>query len=239
MGLASPGSPLIKFGEVVKPANPDKLAAALQQALESQDENRALAALSFARHSGTPLNDEARASIEAFIEHPRSAVRAIAFDIVAHTEDQELLRTFIASDWRMSRLDPRNESFERWYGSLAFIEAAHHGLTSTTNILDNVVPELFGYAGVRLGEDTQRDVAARVHAAVARALAIDIPLTPPLVTQRISNSSPPAFGFFDVIEPEEDKGGMEAFVKRMNETDEEFDARHRSYWESSVASINP
>jgi hypothetical protein len=232
MGLTSPGSPLIKFGEVVKPANPEKLATALQQALASQDENRALAALSFAMHSGTPLNDEARVSVEAFIQHPRSTVRAIAFDIIAHADDLELLQTFVASDWLISRLDPREESFERWYGSLAVIEAAHKGLLPAANILDSVVPELFGYAASRLGEATQRDVAVRIHAAFTRGLEIELPYTPPLVTQRISDSSTPAFGFFDIIEPEDEDGGLDAFVRRTRETDEEFDARHRSYWES-------
>lgn len=231
MALPTPGAPLIKFGNVVKPASPEKLAAFLNQAFESQDHCRALMALSFARHSGTALNAEAKAAIVAFLSDSHSSVRAIAMDVIANADDAGLLSAFVERDWQLSLLDAREESFERWYGSLAMIEAAHAGLRPKADVLDSVVPELFGYAAKRLGADTDRDVAGRLHAAVNRALDIEIPFTPPLATQRISHSEPPKYGFLDMIETDP-ATGFEGFVKRMNESDEEFNARHKSYWES-------
>lgn len=231
MGIPTLGSPLIKFGHVVKPASPEKLAAFLNQALETQDHCRALMALSFARHSGTALNREAKTAVVGFLSDSHSSVRAIALDVIAHAEEADLLSAFVERDWRLSPLDPKGESFERWYGSLSTIGAAHAGLRQKKGVLDNVVPELFGYAAKRLGTEAERDVAGRLHAAINRALDIEIPFTPPLATQRISNSEPPKYGFLDLVESKPETG-IEGFIKRMNETDEEFDARHKSYWES-------
>lgn len=231
MALPTSGAPLIKFGNVVKPASPEMLATFLNQAFESQDYCRALMALSFARHSGTALNAEAKAAIIAFLSDSHSSVRAIAIDVIAHADDADLLSAFVESDWQLSLLDAREESFERWYGSLATIKAAHSGLRTKVNVLDNVIPKLFGYAAKRLDADVDRDVAGRLHAAVNRALDIEIPFTPPLALEKISNSEPPQYGFLDLIETEPEIG-FKGFVKRMNESDEEFSARHKSYWES-------
>lgn len=231
MAFPTPGAPLIKFGNVVNPASPEKLATFLNQAFTSQDHYRALMALMFARHSGTALNADAKAAVAAFLSDSHSSIRALAMDVIAHTDDAGLLTAFVERDWQLSLLDAREESFERWYGSLATIKAAHAGIRTEVDVLDNVIPKLFGYAAKQLGAVVDRDVAGRLHAAVNRALNIEIPVTPPLALEKVSNSEPPKYGFLDLIETEPEIR-FQGFVKRMNESDEEFSARHKSYWET-------
>ena len=229
--LRSPGSPLVKFADVLKPTSPDKLARLLARALESNEANNRLIALSVARASGTPLNDASRASIVSLLDDDHSPVRAVAMDVIAHADDPLLFKAFAAKAWSAASLNPSEQSYERWYGSLAKIEAAKGGFCSTDGLFDHIIPALFGFAAERLGQAVEGEIAARIHAAATRALQVEIPYSPPRATQRASENKTPRFGFLDVVEPE-GAGGLEAFVERANETDEQFDARHKSYRES-------
>lgn len=227
--LPAHGSPLLKFADVLKPASPDKLATLLRDAVSGGDENRQLAALMVASYSGTALNENALKAVGHLSLSERSSVRAVAFNAIANADDSQLVRAVAESGWSAAALDQRENSFERWYGSLVLVAAARHGSLREDGLLDRITPELYGHAASALGSQMQAAVSARLRQALQRALDLDLQFTPPMVSQTTSDSLQRGPALRELADPPQEEG-FEAFIKRMNETDEEFDARQKSGW---------
>ncbi|MEM8624587.1 MAG: hypothetical protein AAGG47_13810, partial [Pseudomonadota bacterium] len=230
-GLPPHGPPLLKLAEVLKPATPEKLERALDQAMQSGEHNRALSALLFARHSGTALTDRSRILIGQLAEHERSAVRAKAMDIIAHLKDTDLIEGIAITGWNANLLDPRENYFEIWYGSLIVINAAKQGVLCVDEALDRISPPLYGAAAEVLGEACHAAIAARLTTAARRALDIELPFSPPAVEQNVDTAGRAVPPLLSLVEPD-DVLGPEAFFKRMSETPEDFEARQRQGWEA-------
>lgn len=230
MALPPHGPPLLKLAEVLKPASPDKLEAELEQALASGDHCRQLMALMVARHSGTHLTTRAREIVGVLGTAQESSVRSLAFNIIALEDDEKLIRAVVERGWSAAKLDPHENKIEVYYGSLVVIAAARLGILAENELLDRIEPELYGYAAKTLGSAVRDGVAARIQAAATRAVEIDLPFVPPIVTQQAADTLDPAR--LSLAEPEEEDGGMEAFIKRLKETDEEFAARQKAGWEN-------
>lgn len=229
--LPSHGPPLLKLAEVLKPATPEKLERALNQTMQSAEHNRALVALLFARHSGTVLTPRSRTLVGQFAENERSPVRAEAMDIIAHLKDRDLIEGVIAAGWSAALLDPRENHFELWYGSLIVINAAEQGMLSAEAALDRITPRLYSVAAEVLGPVCHQVIGTRLNAAVSKALDIDLPFSPPAVEQDMEMAGRTIPPLLSLAEPDEVLGA-EAFFKRLSETPEDFEARQRQGWEA-------
>tara|TARA_R110000868_G_scaffold352856_2_gene614101 strand:- start:187 stop:4839 length:4653 start_codon:yes stop_codon:yes gene_type:complete len=230
ISLPPHGPPLLKLANVLKPAAPDKLEQALEQALSSGEHCRQLVALMFACDSGSDLTDRSLELIGQQAQDKHTSVRAEALNIVAYLKDKDLIQQVIDSGWSATALDRRRNHFEAWYGSSVMIEAARLELLTTEDALDRIIPERYGYAAQFLGETAHVSIAARLKAAVAVAINITLPFAPPVVEQNLDNAqtNPP---LWSLAEPDEVLG-PQAFFKRMNETPEDFEARQRQGWEA-------
>jgi hypothetical protein len=231
VALPSHGPPLLKLAEVLKPATPEKLERALDHAIQSGEHNRALVALLFARRSGTPLTPRGRTLIGQFAEHERSSVRAEAMDVIAHLKDAELIEGIVTTGWSAALLDPRENHFEIWYGSLIVIEAAEQGMISADEALDRITPRLYSVAAEVLGAECHAAVASRLAAAAAKALEIELPFSPPVVEQEMETAGRANPPLLSLAEPDEVLG-PEAFFKRLSEAPQDFEARQRRGWEA-------
>lgn len=230
-GLPSHGPPLIKLAEVLKPARPEKLEQALDQAMQSAEHSRALTALLFARRSGTALTSRSQTLIGQFAENERSSVRAQAMNIIAHLKDPDLIEGVVATGWSAALLDPRENHFEIWYGSLIVISAVDQGLLSADEALGRITPRLYGVAAQELGAECHPAIVERLNAAAAKAVDMDLPFSPPAVEQDMEGTSRAIPPLLSLAEPDEVLG-PEAFFKRLSESPEDFEARQRQGWEA-------
>ena len=220
-GLPSHGPPLPKLAEVFKLAAPEELEQAMQQAMQSGERNRALTILMFARHSGTDLNDRSRILIGQFAEHEHSSVRAEAMDIIAHIKDADLIERIATSGWRANLLNPRENYYETWYGSLIVINAAAQGVICVDEALDRISPSLYGEAAEVLGNACHAEIASRLIAAAESALDFEFQFSPPPVEKNMDAAGGGIPPFLSLVS-----------VKRSLETPENFEARHRRRWEA-------
>lgn len=172
--LPSHEPPTPELAEVLKPATPEKLEWALVQAKESAEYDRALSALLFARYSGTVLTERSRTLVGQFAEDERSSVRAGAMDIIAHLKDRDLIERVIATGWSAALLDPDESHFEILYGSLIVIDAAEREMLSADEALGRITPRLYGKAAEVLEPTCHQAIGARLNAAIAKALNIDL-----------------------------------------------------------------
>lgn len=230
ISLPPHGPPLLKLTEVLKPAAPDKIEFALEQALSSGDRYRQLVALMFARDSGSHLTSRCRELVGELAQNKDTSVRAEALNIVAHLKDTHLIPQVVDSGWSAATLDPRKNHFEAWYGSSVMIAAVGMGLLETEAALNRITPERYGDAAKSIGESAYTSVSARLKAGVSVAIDTTLPFVPPVVEQKIDKDQahPP---LWSLAEPDEVLG-PQAFFKRMNETPEDFDARQRQGWEA-------
>ncbi|MGX5637591.1 hypothetical protein ACWKV8_14550 [Brevundimonas diminuta ATCC 11568] len=221
------GPPLIKLAEAVRPASPEKLEAALEKALTSNDINRQLVALVIARSSGSTLTARAREIVGDLAVGDHDSVRAIAMDVIAHLDDEALIRRVVDSGWPKVDIDARDNKFEAWYGSLVMIAAAKLGLITHEALLDKTTSELWGHAADMVGPELGQLVTGRLRLAIAATLELELDFTPPVVLQKVPPVLKP--GLFELVEPKP-ASGFEGLVARLNETDEEFEARQKSGW---------
>ncbi|MBB4209917.1 hypothetical protein [Roseinatronobacter bogoriensis] len=231
VGLPSHGPPLLKLAKVLKPAAPEKLEYALERAMQSGECNRALAALLFARHSGTDMTERSRILVGQFAEHERSAVRAEAMDIIAHLKNFELIEGIVTTGWSAALLDPRENYFEIWHGSHVIILAAEQEIISFSEALERTTPCLYSVTADVLGAGCHATIAARLTAAVRTALNVELPFSPPAVEQAIEaadRTNPP---LLSLAEPDE-VVGSKAFFRRMSDTPEDFEVRQRQGWDA-------
>ena len=231
MSLPSHGETLSQLTEVLKPAGPEVLDGVLDQALQSGDEGKQIDALMFASYSGTTILLNGKEVIMKLCASTSSLIRALAFNIISHLKDHSLLERMASSAWRADALDPKQQFFEIWYGSEALIAAGVEGILGPEEIIARISPKLFGIAAAKIGKPVHAIIAERINMSIGRALAIELEQLPPIVEQNTKYTKlekPPRLSLTDVDEtlhPEE-------FFKRVSETPEEFDARHKRGWEA-------
>ena len=224
--LQSHNPPLLKLANVFKPAAPEKLEHALNQAMQSGEQNRALAILMFARYSGTDLNDRSRILIGRLVEQEHSSVRAEAMSVVVHMKDADLIEGIATTGWSANLLNPRENYYEIWHGSLIVINAAAQGVISVDEALDRIILSLYGAAVELLGKACHAEIALRTIAAAKRALDIELPFLPPPVEMNMDaagSGNPPLL----LVEESEEALGSESFFKRLSDTPENLKAHQR------------
>lgn len=225
------GPPLLKLAEVLKPATPSQLELILEEAFQAGDHNRELVALIFARYSGSEMTARSRTLISQFTKSRRSSVRAEAMNIIAHLKDPDIIESIVSSGWSAAGLNPKDDHFEIWYGSLIIIYAAELKVLSIKEVLERITPRLYSTAAEILGSDIHPFIAAYLASAVEKALDIVLPFTPPQVEQTIELTSQSVPPLLSLAEPAEALG-PQAFFRRMMETPENFEARQRQGWEA-------
>src|SRR5690606_39188371 len=108
---------------------------------------------------------------------------------------------------------------------------AEQGMLSADAALDRITPRLYSVAAEVLGPACHQAIGARLNAAVAKALAIDLPFSPLTVEQDMEMAGRAIPPLLSLAEPDEVLG-PEAFFKRLSETPEDFEARQRQGWEA-------
>jgi hypothetical protein len=227
MDLPTPGPLLLKTTGVLRPSDPARLEAAFEAARQSGDDNRKLAALAFARHSGTVLTANVRTMVGELSEDASSFVRAEAFGVIDGIDDAVLLRAFAGRDWRASGLDQRSEVFEIDRGSSLLIKAIAAGLLDLEAGLYRVAPSQFGRATRVLGARATAIIAARLRQDLMSAIDFD-PLTkPPYVERQPAEDDAP---YPSLLALSDRQANPKHVLERASETHEDFMRRQEEGW---------
>lgn len=224
------GPPLLDLADVLKPASPHALEAALDRCAQVNDDDFRMTILMVARYSGSPLTERSANTLRTLALDEKSAVRALAIGTLAETNDRVFLSSFAEGRWDANALDPSEAHFERWDGARALAKSVSLELVDAMDALDRVAPEHYHMLALSNEGRVGSAIADRVDAALARAVDVDPPPLGPTIEQ---DSADPRKGFDSPLrslaEPAENLG-PEEFFKRMSENENDFDDRQQRGW---------
>ena len=224
------GPPLLDLADVLKPASPHALEAALDRCAQANDDDFRLTILMVARYSGSPLTERSANTLRTLAIDEKSAARALAIGTLADINDRVFLASFAEGRWDANALDPSEAHFERWDGARALAKSVSLELVDAMDALDRVAPEHYHMLASSSEGRVGSAIADRVDAALAHAVDIDPPPLGPTIEQ---DSADPRKGFdsplCSLVEPAENLG-IEEFFKRMSEKEDDFNDRQRRGW---------
>lgn len=230
--LPPTGTYLTTLQDVFAPCRPERLDEWLIAATEAGEESQIALALVYARKAGIALSPASWTIIDDLLTHPKRLVRALALGMVASDGDAGRLGLFAATGWSAQALDKRKHFYEIWFGSWALIRAAEHGVSSPEAIVDRLAPGHLKHLLARFGAEVRGAIARRLFGAVAVMLLAEPPERPPAVEQPADRTEtpqgePPRFSLSD---EEPRAGGLKAFARTLDQTDDEFEAEQRKAW---------
>lgn len=215
---------LLDILDALQPASEEAAERVLEQVLQSADSDKQSLVLAAIGHSRPELTPPARAIIGEFLNSGDAGVHTQALGAVAACGDEALLKMVVANGWDARPLRTSEQTFERWYGSSAILEAAKAKLIPFDEALDRMDLHHYGFAAQALGPVAAKEIAKRVEAALINAIGYTQgPDMPEMVTSArdAASSSPPMISLSDPP-PSQDIGDR---LNRLGETSEQFDAR--------------
>ncbi len=196
----------------------------LERVLQSADSDKQSLALAAIRASRAPLSARSCAIVGQLLTSSDANVRTQALGVATTSGDKTILKMVVDSGWDSRPLRSGEQTYERWYGSSAILEAAKAGLIDLNDALDRMDLNHFGYAARDLGTTAAIAIGKRVEAAIERAIGYtqtgDLP--------EMQMSAPEARGAGPTLvslsdpPPSQDIGDQ---LSRMSETSEQFDER--------------
>ncbi|MBI1290193.1 hypothetical protein GC173_02970 [bacterium] len=215
---------LLDILDALRPASKEKTERVLERVLQSTDSNKQSSVLAAIRYSRPDLSPRSRAIIGGFLNSDDAGVRTQALGAAAASGDEALLKLVVTSGWDARPLRTGEQTFERWYGSSAILEAAKSGLIPLDEALDRMDLHHYGFAAQALGQSSAKEIAKRVEAALINAIGYTQgPDIPEMVTSTpdAASSGPPMISLSDPP-PSQDIADR---LNRLGETSEQFDAR--------------
>ena len=215
---------LLDILAALRPASEEGAEHILERILQSTDTDKQSAVLAAIRYSNPPLSQRSRAIVRELLESSDDGVRTQALGAAAASGDLNLLKAIVAIGWDARALRHGKQTFERWYGSSAILQAAKAGLITLDEALDRMDLDHYGFAAQTLGPTAASAIAKRVEAALIRALGYSHTSNLPKMTTstpNVADAKPPLISLNDPP-PSQDLGDQ---FGRLGETDEQFDAR--------------
>ena len=215
---------LLDILDALLPASTGVAERVLERVLQSGDTDKQTSVLAAIRYSRPSLTTRSRSIIAELLKSNNAGVRVQALGASAVSGDHELLSAVVASGWDARSLRAEKQTFERWYGSSAILEAAKVGLITLDNALNRMAIDHYGFAAQVLGSAAAKAIAVRVEAALVKALGytrtVDLPEMA-TSTPHAASSGPPLVSLDDPP-PSKNIGDQ---LNRLGETSEQFDAR--------------
>lgn len=209
----------------VRRAAPEKVEQVLERVLQSGNEYAQTAVLAAAHYSQSVLTPRAAAIAKGLIRSPCKTLRHEALALAASSGDTCLLQEVVDSGWSADQSG--NSSFEDWHGSTAILKALQAGLIEVGPALDRMSLSHYGFAAEELPTGQVRVIAARIEAALAKALGYDGDVELPDIetdVPKASDTTPPLISLTERIPSESNFASQ---MDRLSETEEQFDDRQR------------
>jgi hypothetical protein len=236
LGLSAHGPPLLSFADVLKAPSRQKLEAALQQAISTNDNDCQLALLMFAGCKGEELTDESKAYLNQLLEDENTVVRSQAMQAICTHNLTDSIQRLLDNGWTSAGLHEDNNHSEIWYGSQVIVRAAKLGFVPGSEVLKRISPRFYGTIAREREQTGKAELSRLLSASVNAVLGLKLPFQPPEIEEidqdSALESSKPIFKKLSNLA--ETSGPLE-FFKALNETDDEFQQRQKQAWRSFEA----
>jgi len=218
---------LLELLSCVGSATPEKVEQLLEGVLHSGNEHAQTAVLASIHYSKTPLTPRAAVIVKGLIRSPLKILRHEALALAASTGDASLLQEVIESGWRAEKPSKRDSSFEDWHGSTAILKALQAGLIETGSALDRINLSHYGFAVETLPAKQVSAVAARIEAALVKALGYEGEVDLPEIETGVPKVSDPAPPLISLTERAPSENDFASHMNWLSETDEQLNERQR------------
>lgn len=218
---------LLELLSCVRRATPEKVEQVLERVLQSGDEHAQTAVLAAVHYSESLLTPRAAVIAKGFIRSPLKKLRHEALAVAASSGDTSLLQEVVDSGWSAETPGKRDSSFEDWHGSTAILKALQAGLIEAEPALDRMNLSHYGFAAETLPAGHVGAIAARIEAALAKALGYEGDVELPDIetgVPKVSDPTPPLISLTERVPSENDVASQ---MDRLSETDEQFEERQR------------
>tara|TARA_R110002110_G_scaffold68080_4_gene184719 strand:+ start:16959 stop:21560 length:4602 start_codon:yes stop_codon:yes gene_type:complete len=221
---------MVELNNILGSADPDAVESSLEGAIQTGGENRIVSMLRFVARTGPHMTVGTLGRCEQLRGHDSTSVRAFAIAAIIRSGSSSALNRFVKSGWTANALDRKQAHFERWYGSIALIEA-HAGLaTLPAGLAARLVPDTYAYAVNMLDVSIVTQVSDLVDVALRMRLTIEEDTEPPVI---LRDNKDPADSQPDFVTVEDRRphkklqNPLDAW-REMSESDDEFRARQEA-----------
>ncbi|WP_447989479.1 hypothetical protein [Achromobacter spanius] len=218
---------LLELLSCVRSAAPEKVEQVLESVLQSGIDHAQTAVLASIYYSESQLTPRVADIVKGFIQSPLKKLRHEALALAASSGHTSLLQEVIDSGWSAAKPSKRHSSFEDWHGSSAIVKALQAGLIETGPALDRMNVSHYGFAAEALPVEQIGAIAARVEAALVKALDYEGDVELPEIETGVPKVSDPAPPLISLMERALSESDFASHVNRLSETDEQFDERQR------------
>lgn len=223
---------LLELLYCVRRATPEKVEQVLERVLQSGNKHAQTAVLAAIHYSKSLLTPRAAVIAKGFIQSPIKSLRHEALAVAASSGDTLLLQEVVDSGWRAEKPRGRDSSFEDWHGSTAILKALQAGLIEVGPALDRMNLSHYGFAAETLSVEQVGAIAARVEAALAKALGYDGNVELPDIEAEIPNASNPTPPLISLAERFPSENNFASQMSQLSETAEQFNERQRRMGDS-------
>jgi len=217
-------SVLLDIINALRPASEVAAERVLERVLESADNDKQSSVLAAILHSAAPLSSRSREIIGDLLKSTDAGVRTQALGVARTSGDEDLLKLVVTSGWTARALPTTEQTFERWHGSSAILEAAKAGLIDLHEALDRMDLTHYGFAAKALEVPAAREIGKRFEKALTKAIGFTHSADLPEMSMSkpdAASSRPPLVSLSDTP-PSQDVADQ---LARMGETNEQFGAR--------------
>lgn len=206
----------------------------LDEARAAGDVHRQYLLLEIAKETDASLSEDMRDYLVSLVTSEVERLRTRAFGIIARSGDARMLRAVVDSGWNAAGANSEN-GFEAWYGSMSLIQAAKLGHADGLSIASRISPRLYGHAAGVLGDDVARAIAGRIDVSIERAAGLDGGLVAPDIELYAPSDDWNDPIRFSVGDREPADRNPIANMRRLSETDQEFQERQRGNYGAFLA----
>ncbi|MGF7210834.1 hypothetical protein GGE65_005446 [Skermanella aerolata] len=197
---------------------------AVERVLHSANSDKQSSVLAAIRYSRSELTERSRSIIEQLLSSSDEGVRTQALGAAAASGDDTLLKRVISIGWSAAPLGTGEQTFERWFGSSAILEAAERGFLFIDEALDRMDLHHYGFAAEKLGTSAAKEIAKRVEVALVSALGYSPGSEVPEMATMTPSAASPAPPMISLLDPPPSQDIADR-LNRIGETNEQFKSR--------------
>jgi hypothetical protein len=203
----------------------EAITAALQTALDTNNEEAAYGVLVAARYGNTPTTSE----LESLLLRCRSAgsskLRALSFELAIHGDLKVFKNAHALSDWSACTSDTR--TYENWFGSILLAEACAKKELAIDEMLKRISPQTWFAVAERVGEAMTKPLKDHFLRRLQGAIGATRSLKPPAMDLKLSMIEQAPFPFRSIDETDRgERFPRQESLKEMLEVDDDQNRDH-------------
>lgn len=219
----------------LKPQPTEEITAAVQSALQRNDEDAAFGALTAALYGQTRISHELEDLILKCSRGESSKLRAVAYELAILKDLDSVRRAHMRSNWNAASVDEK--TFESWFGSMLLVEACASGETSADGFLKRIGQETWFASAKMLGPTFTKSLVdcfiQQLRGGVAAARKIQLPPT----DFKLSKAELAPYPFLSIEETERqgERFPKQRSLKEVLGTDDDFDEKQSRHHAAAKA----